>query len=117
LRRAESKLHSLVKSRTVNKTLDFIEPDFEFDFCPSNNKVKPDEYTYAVSKHEISLAIVEWKVNLWCEGLTDNYFSTSLDKEECKVLRDYLRLVMGKLDKDSIEIQEYVKAGFIDGLF
>lgn len=97
------------------ETLAFIEPDFEFEFHPSYNLVESGEYFYAAPGHEMSVAIVEWKVNLWSGGLTDNYFSTSLNKAEMRVFRDYLRLVMGKLDKDSIEIQEHINAGLIGG--
>ena len=34
--------------------------------------------SYAAPGHEMSAAIMEWKVRLWQDGLTDNYFSTIL---------------------------------------
>lgn len=114
----ESKLDDFIEDKIKEKeTLDFLEPDFEFVFFPNYNKGESGASTYAAPEHEMSVAIVEWKVNLWCHGLTDNYFSNSLVKEECIVFRDYLRLVMGKLNKNSIVIQEYAKAGFIGGQF
>lgn len=67
--------------------------------------------------HEMSAAIMEWKVRLWQDGLTDNYFSTILEKEYMRILGDYPRLVMGKLSKDSIEIRESVAKGMIGGQF
>ena len=60
---------------------------------------------------------MEWKINLWDGGLTDNYFSTTFDKNDLRVLRDYLRLVIGKLDKNSPEIKKYVDSGLIYGQF
>ena len=65
----------------------------------------------------MSAAIMEWKVRLWQDGLTDNYFSTILEKEYMRILRDYLRLVVGKLGKDSIEIRELVAKGIIGEQF
>ena len=56
------------------ETLAFIEPDFEFEFHPSYNLVESGEYFYAAPGHEMSVAIVEWKVNLWkaCRGWNDH---------------------------------------------
>ncbi len=56
---------------------------------------------------------LKWKVKLRCGVMTDNYFLTSFGESEARVLRDYLRLVIGKIDKNSAEIQEYIKAGLI----
>ena len=90
--------------------LNFIVPDFEFEFCPSHSM---DEEECGGSESEISEAAVKWKVKLWCGVMTDNYFLTSFGESEARVLRDYLRLVIGKIDKNSAEIQEYIKAGLI----
>lgn len=114
----ESKLDAFINDRIKEKEmLSFIEPDFEFDFFPSYNMVEAGELEYAPPGHEMSAAIVEWKVNLWSDRLTKNYFSTTLYKNDVRVLRDYLRLVIGKFDKNGTEIQEYFKAGLIGGQF
>lgn len=63
----------------------------------------------------MSTPIMEWKVNLWSEGLTCNYFSTTFDKDEMRVLRDYLRLVIGKANIDNDDIKEHIEAGLIGG--
>lgn len=114
----ERKINDFIHNKiTKRETLELIEPDFVFDFIPSYNMVESGEYTNVAPGHEMSTAIMEWKVNLWNGGLTDNYFSTALDKDDLRVLRDYLRLIMGKLDKDSDEIKAYANAGLIGGQF
>lgn len=114
----ESKLDDFINDKIIkSETLEFIEPDFVFEFQPSYNMVEAGVCSYAAPGHEMSAAIMVWKVHLWQGGLTDNYFSTTLGKEDMKNLRDYLRLVMGKLSKDSIEIRELVGKGMIGGQF
>lgn len=112
----ESKIDDFINDRIKEKeTLEFIEPDFAFEFTPSYNKVESGEYSYAAPGHEMSTPIMEWKVNLWSGGLTCNYFSTTFDKDEIRVFRDYLRLVTEKANIDNDDIKEHIKAGLIGG--
>ena len=114
----EKTIDDFINNRLVEKeSIELIEPDFVFVFLPSYNMVEAGEYTYAAPGHEMSSAVMEWKINLWDGGLTDNYFSTTFDKNDLRVLRDYLRLVIGKLDKNSPEIKKYVDSGLIYGQF
>lgn len=78
--------------------LGFIEPDFEFEILPKDDKGD---------------MLVEWHVNLWHEGLTGNYFSVCLDRNDISTMRDYLKCIVGTLSKDSIEIQELITKGII----
>lgn len=110
----ESEIDDFINNKIKEKkTMDFIEPDFKFEFRPSYNMVEAGEYVYITPEYKMSKGVVEWKVFLWDDGLTDNYFSTILYKDDLRVLRDYLRLVIGKLNIDSFEIQEHIKAGLI----
>lgn len=112
----ESMIDDFINDRTKEKeTLELIEPDFVFVFIPSYNKVKSEEYSYVTSGHETSAAMMEWKVNLWSGGLTCNYFSTTLDKDEMRIMRDYLRLVIGKTNIESDDIKEHIESGVIVG--
>ena len=114
----EAKLDDFINDKIIkSETLEFIEPDFVFELRPGYNKVEAGVCSYAAPGHEMSAAFMAWKVRLWQDGLTDNYFSTTLDKEDMRILRDYLRLVMGKLSKDCIEIRELVAKGMIGGQF
>lgn len=79
---------------TEKITQGFIEPDFEFVFIPPRNKFETGECVCATTGFEMSPPVVEWKIQLWDGGLTDNYFSTTLTMEEIKAFRDYLSKVI-----------------------
>ena len=96
-----------------SKRLELVEPDFVFEFSPSYGMVGWGENPHATPRYEMTSVIMDWKVSLWNQGLTDHYFSTTLRKDDMCILRDYLRLVMGKVDKDSDEIKEHVENGVI----
>ncbi len=114
----ESAIDDFINDRIKDREmLEMIEPDFQFGFIPGYDKVKAGESTYTAPGHGITDPIMEWKVKLWDGGLTDNYFSATLYKEDMRVLRDYLRLVICKLSKDSVEIKELVNVGVIGGQF
>ena len=63
----------------------------------------------------MSSTMMEWKVYLWNGGLTDHYFSITFYQDDLLVLRDYLQLVIGKLNKNSLKIKEYIDARIIYG--
>lgn len=114
----ERKIDDFINDRIPKREIfELIEPDFVFDFKPSYNLVEFGECLYASPGHEMSVPIMEWKVNLWNGGLTDNYFSTTFDKNDLTILRDYLKLIIGKFDKSDDEITAYFSAGVIYGQF
>ena len=53
------------------------------------------------------------KVNLWNEGLTCNYFSTTFNKEEIEIFYLYLSLITNKISKDNDKINNLITAGII----
>ena len=53
-------------------------------------------YTYVQPGYEIVDIYLEWRVYFWNEGLTDNYLTVTLGREEITMLRDYLRTVIKK---------------------
>lgn len=110
----ERKINDLINGKlTERETVELIEPDFIFVFIPSYNMVEAGEYTYADPGCEMSAAVMEWKINLWNDGLTDNCFSITFDIDDLRVFRDYLSLVMRKLDKTSPEIKKHIDDGKI----
>lgn len=114
----ERKIDDFINDRITDKeTLELIEPDFVFVFKPSYNMLESGEYEYAAPGYEMSNAVMEWKVNLWERDgrLTNNYFSATLDKAALRVLGDYLRLITGKLNKDSGVIKTYINDRVIYG--
>ncbi len=68
------------------KILSFFEPDFEFVFHPRHDtKVENGPCCEDIS--------LDLHVRLWDGGLTDNYFSTTFEREDIVRLRDYLVVV------------------------
>ena len=56
---------------------------------------------------------MEWTVTFWNEGLTDNYLSVTLDREDMNVLLVYLKYVIGKLKKTDHEVEELVRQDYL----
>ncbi|MBE6819967.1 MAG: hypothetical protein E7516_02830 [Ruminococcaceae bacterium] len=68
-----------------DKELSFIEPDFVFNIYPIKD-----------IQNSVSDILIEWRVYFWHEGLTDNYLSITLDRDEIIKLRDYLSSIIRK---------------------
>lgn len=68
-----------------DKEISFIEPDFVFNIYPIKDIQK-----------SVSDVLIEWKIYFWHEGLTDNYLSITLDRDEIIKLRDYLSSIIRK---------------------
>ena len=67
------------------KEINFIEPDFVFNIYPIKD-----------AQNTVSDILLEWEVYFWHEGLTDNYLSITLDRDEIIKLRDYLSSIIRK---------------------
>lgn len=110
----KDKLDDLINDRITQEfELDFIEPDFMFLFSP---KIKKEIYTINqedTPKYFTTEPYLEWKVKLWDDGLTSNYFSTALDIDDIKALRCYLGLIMGTITTDDKEVIKYMNKGII----
>lgn len=79
-----------------------------FLFSPETSINKEDKTNYIILE-----PYLEWKVKLWNDGLTSNYFSTTLDVDNIKVLRCYLSLIMGTVTTDDKEVIKYMNNGII----
>lgn len=71
-----------------------IEPDFVFELYPQMDLREDPKYTYVQPGYEIQDIYVEWKIYFWHGGLTDNYLTITLGREDIARLRDYLKLVI-----------------------
>ena len=56
---------------------------------------------------------MDMKIFFWYEGLTDNFLSVTFDRTDLQYLRDYLFLIIGKIDKDNSVINEMVSKGIL----
>ena len=81
---------------TEKKMIEPIEPDFKFILYPEEDLRNNPNYTYVQPGYEIVDIYLEWRVYFWNEGLTDNYLTVTLGREDITVLRDYLRTVIKK---------------------
>ena len=82
----------------LNSIINFecIEPDFTFIFNPDSSD-----------------GMMELKVNLWNEGLTYNYFSTTFGRKEVEQLYLYLCLITNKLNYNDNKIKQLIDDGVI----
>lgn len=114
IEKLKEKLDDLLNDRIAKEfELEFIEPDFMFHF---SLKIKKEIYTINqedTPKYFTTKPYLEWKINLWNDGLTSNYFSTTLDIDDIKALRCYLSLIMGTITTDDKEVIKYMNKGII----
>ena len=83
---------------TEVKEIACIEPDFVFVLHPQSDRREDPKYTYVQPGYEIEDIYLEWKIFFWNGGLTDNHLIVTLDRDDIKVMRDYLSLVTKKLN-------------------
>lgn len=122
----ESKLDDFISGKLKNEySMECIEPYFEFKFNPQRKLTEKDSRRtafYYSSYYNMTCNMtdpfVEWRIIIWTtEGPTGNYLSIPLFMENIIALRDYLRLITGKLDKNSEEIKELANKGVLYGQF
>ncbi len=80
---------------TEVKELPFVEPDFIFYLIPDES-VRQQNDTFTYNLHSYKDISMEWRIYFWDGGLTDNYMTLILDRDDITALRDYLREVQGK---------------------
>lgn len=72
----------------------FIEPDFVFKLYPQRDLSDDPKYKFAQSGYQIQDIYLEWNIFFWHEGLTDNYLTITLNRDDIVRLRDYLSAIM-----------------------
>ncbi len=78
--------------------LRMIEPDFVFMLYPIRD-LRLDQNRVVAPGHEFSDIYVEWRIYFWDDGLTDNFLTITLYREDIKALRDYLESVRREQSK------------------
>lgn len=66
------------------------EPDFVFELYPQKDLRTDPKYTYISPGHEIQDIYVEWRIFFWDDGLTSNYLTITLDRDDIISFRDFL---------------------------
>jgi hypothetical protein len=107
-------LEELLENRLSEKTkFNCVEPDFNFILNPIKD-LRLDPNVICVSPgHEFVDIDMEWQVYFWHDGLTANYLSVTLNREEIEYLSTYLQLVTGKISEDDPAVKRLIQRNII----
>lgn len=103
-------LHDEIKEE---KEISFIEPDFNLILHPKSDLRKNANVIFAKTGYEIADIYLDWTVSFWNMGLTDNYLSVTLEREDMSILLVYLYYVIGKYRAESPEVIDLVQKGYL----
>lgn len=104
----------LTDQLTEETELTLMEPDFTFQLHPKRDLRQDPCVTYIAPTADPIVDIsADWTVSFWHEGLTGNYLSVALGREEISYLRNYLGLVLGRLSE--AECAAMIQKGVLHG--
>ena len=107
-------LQALVNNQLTEVTeFSCIEPDFNFILNPQRDLRLDPKVLYVRPGCEIADIDAEWKISFWHDGLTANYLSVSLGREDIESLLSYLRLITGELRESDQQIQQLIRDGIL----
>ncbi len=66
------------------------EPDFVFMLYPVKDLRTDPKYTYIQPGYEIQDIYAEWRIFFWNGGLTDNFLTLTLARNDIVAFRDFL---------------------------
>ena len=95
------------------RELEFIEPDFKFMLNPKKDLRQDPQYVYVQPGHEIVDIDAEFKVTFWNGGLTANYLSLCMDREDILAFTMYLKVITNKISKTDESVQALLKKGIL----
>lgn len=81
---------------TERTEMDMMEPDFSFVLHPRREQREDPRPLRDRGEYETEDICVDWKVSFWHDGLTKNYLSVRLNREDIEQLRNYLAIVIGR---------------------
>ena len=96
---------------TESKEVEFIEPDFKFILNPKKDLRDDPRYTYVKPGHEIVDIDAEFRVFFWDGGLTANYLSLRMDREDITAFITYLSVITKQINKADDSVQSLIKDG------
>ncbi len=76
--------------------LDFLEPDFEFVFLPSDSD-----------------SDAQWIIHFWSGALSDTFLTIGLEKDDLFALQIYLKLITKQITKSDPIVSEYIEKGIL----
>ena len=66
------------------------EPDFVFALYPAKDLRTDPKYTYVAPGHEMQDIYLEWRIYFWSDGLTGNFLTLTLSRDDIAAFRDFL---------------------------
>ena len=111
----QSALSRFLNDEFMNaEVLGFAEPDIKFILYPKRD-VRDDPNLLYISPeaNPIQDILMDLRVSFWNGGLTANYLSLCMDREDIEMLHKYLMLVTEKIDVDSEDIQKMISGGYL----
>lgn len=107
-------LESLLTGRiTVPTEFICMEPDFRLLLQPREDLRNDPKVIYINPGHEMVDIGIEWQVYFWHQGLTGNYLTVTLGREEITALYCYLCLISGMLSPDDPGVRALIQANII----
>ncbi|MDO4775178.1 MAG: hypothetical protein Q4A10_05120 [Aerococcaceae bacterium] len=101
---------------TKVQEMECIEPYFQFKFLPNLASINNSGSTGIQSDYQIVDNCMEWKTFFWNDGApTNNYIAMTFYLDELVFLLNYLRLIMGRLDKESDTVKQMIQRGCLYG--
>ena len=98
---------------TETKEVEFIEPDFKFVLNPKKDLRDDPRYTYVKPGHEIVDIDAEFRVFFWDGGLTANYLSLRMDREDITAFITYLNVITKRINKADDSVQLLLNNGIL----
>lgn len=96
-----------------SKKVDFIEPDFKFVLNPKKDLRNDSQYTYVRPGYEIVDINAEFKISFWNGGITENYLSLRMDREDINAFITYLRVITEQISKADASVQSLLNKGIL----
>lgn len=97
----------------LQEELEFIEPDISFVLQPQKDLRLDPKYSYVAPGHEIVDIKVDIHVHLWDGGMTANYISLCLSREEIEAFCSYLKLITNQIKIDDPSIKKLIDSEVI----
>ena len=87
-------LTSLLEGKiTEPQEYPMVEPDFVFMLYPMKDLRTDSRYTYVASGHEFQDVYVEWRVYFWDCGITENFLTLTMYRNDIIAFRDFLESI------------------------
>lgn len=111
----QSALSRFLNDEFMNaEVLGFAEPDIEFILYPKRDvRADPNLLYISPDADPILDILMDLRVSFWNGGLTANYLSLCMDREDIEMLHKYLMLVTEKMDVDSKDIQKMISGRYL----